>query len=585
MLVIWNDPKPTLNPLAAAEGSPTPPHILVLDDQFAIRSLLGDVLTSHNYRASLCQTLDEALALLAEEAFDAIIVDIFLENMENGLTLIPRLRELQPHTPAIVISGNAAMDHVMEALKAGAYDMLIKPFNIIDVLHVVARAVDKKALAMENVRLVAELRRERDTLEERVHEATRDLQDKIEILRLLNQQLATMFEMSRIDTGDGSSAGVLRRVFELLGRMIDFEGAFCVVYDIAAREITLTHAEGEGVREITPAMAALLRAHNTRLIELAGASERLPIEEMVAAIRELYPGAWPDSDLMLMPLFVHQAMVGVVGLLRRQKSDHLTPSEERILALAIAHFLAAVEQRNYIARTGQLAGLGELISEIAHDLRHPMTALRGASKLLVEGWRDDARRERCLSEIQGNLGRMESLVAELVNFYNPKEMNMIPVDIHALLDKALGVSQFLLEQKQIEVVRRFEPEPLMILGLTRNLIEAFINLISNASQAMEPGGRLTVQTLASLDGEHRQRLQGAMRLPTQYVMVRIEDTGCGIPEENREQVFRRFFTTKAEGHGLGLSAVQRIVKKNLGQIHMESEVGRGTTFYLYLPKA
>ena len=103
--------------------------------------------------------------------------------MENGLTLIPRLRELQPHTPAIVISGNAAMDHVMEALKAGAYDMLIKPFNIIDVLHVVARAVDKKALAMENVRLVAELRRERDTLEERVHEATRDLQDKIEILR------------------------------------------------------------------------------------------------------------------------------------------------------------------------------------------------------------------------------------------------------------------------------------------------------------------------------------------------------------------------------------------------------------------
>lgn len=569
----------------SASPAPVQPHVLVLDDQFAIRMMLGDVLQAHHYRTSLAQNIEEARVLLDREAFDAIIVDIFLDNRENGLSLLPQIRDLQPYTPTIVISGMANMDHVLEALKAGAYDMITKPFNIVDVVNVVARAVDKKNMAMENVRLVEALRQERDNLEERVQAATRDLKDKVEMLRLLNQQVTTMFEMSQTHNGDGSSEGMLRRVFDLLRRMIDFEGSFCVVYDIVAQEITLTHTDGNSVKEICEAMTRLFRENSGRLIEIAASHEHLPFREINGMIRQLYPGQWPDHDVMLMPLYVHQTLLGVVGLIRRERSAHLSESEERILALAIAHFLSAFEQRSYVARTKQLAGLGELISEIAHDLRHPMTALRGASRILLDGWRDEVRRNRCLEEIQGNLIRMESMVSELVNFYNPKEMNMVPVDLNSLLDKAINVSQFLLEQKEIQVTREYEEGPIQILGLTRNLVEAFVNLISNACQAMEPGGRLTFRTSAVLDENQRQRLLASGRLPAQYVMAQIEDNGCGIPEENRDRIFRRFFTTRPEGHGLGLAAVQRIVKKNLGQIHYESVVGQGTTFYLYLPKA
>jgi two-component system, cell cycle sensor histidine kinase and response regulator CckA len=131
----------------------------------------------------------------------------------------------------------------------------------------------------------------------------------------------------------------------------------------------------------------------------------------------------------------------------------------------------------------------------------------------------------------------------------------------------------------------YTPGPLMILGLTRNLMEAFINLISNAIQAMPEGGRLRMATCAVLQGEHRERLHKVSRQSTSYIMVEVTDNGCGIPEENKERVFRRFFTTRPQGHGLGLSAVMRIMKKNLGHIHMESTVGVGTTFYVYLPKA
>jgi len=73
--------------------------------------------------------------------------------------------------------------------------------------------------------------------------------------------------------------------------------------------------------------------------------------------------------------------------------------------------------------------------------------------------------------------------------------------------------------------------------------------------------------------------------PGNYLVVEIADTGCGIPPENMERVFHRFFTTRPTGHGLGLAAVLRTVKKNLGHIHLESKAGEGTTFCVYLPKA
>jgi signal transduction histidine kinase/DNA-binding response OmpR family regulator len=586
MASVYGDLSVLNQPPLVAGRYPSRARVLVLDDQVAIRSLLSEVLTANHYHVSMAKNLAEAGQLIELARFDVLIIDIFLSENESGLSLLPRIRELQPNAPVIVISGMASMDNVIEALKAGAYDMLCKPFNIIDVLHVVSRATDKKRMADENERLVEALRQERDLLEQRVDVATRNLQEKVETLRLLNEQLATMFEMSQATSGDGSSRSVVRQVFDLLGRIVPIEGAYCVIYDMKASDVTLAYADRPEVAEYCRHMEELLRSQSKALIELAESEHPLPLDDLSAAIRQLYPGQWPqDKDLMLMPLHVHQTLIGVMGLLRRGRSEHISAGEERILGMAISHMMAVLEQRQFITRTGQLAGLGELISEIAHDLRHPMTSLRGASRILFDGWREKTKRNRCLEEISVNLNRMESLVSELVNFYNPKEMNMVPVDIHALLDKALEISRPLLEPKGIEVVHAYPESPLMILGLTRNLIEAFINLVSNACQAMEPGGRLYLATSAELSGDHRVRLVESGREPSSYVMIEVTDSGCGIPEENRERIFRRFFTTRPEGHGLGLSAVMRILKKNLGHIHVESTVGVGTTFHVYLPKA
>ncbi len=572
-------------PLLRDQPLDPPAHVLVLDDQAAIRELFVEVFVSNGYRITTAGTLAEARAELERGRFDVVVADIFLQNPECGLDLLPAVRELQPNTPSIVISGMASMDHVIEALKAGAYDMLCKPLNVIDMLRVVARAAEKKRMADENDRLMEALRRERDLLEQRVSEATRDLEETIGTLRALNEQMGTIFELSQAPAVLTSSEHALRRIFDLLRRLIDFDETFCVIYDLNAHELHLAFSQGETGDRLREEMSALLRTDGEVIHALARENHTLRVDRYVAEVWRRYPGTHSAREVMLMPLHVHEMMTGLVGLIRKSGPSRLTQSEERMIGLAISQLLATIEQRNFITRTGQLASLGELVSEIAHDLRHPLTALRGASRLLVAGWREDARRERCLHEIGNNLARMESMVSELVNFYNPREMNMVPVDLNELVDKSLEVSGAILDQKAIQVERQLAEGPLMVLGLTRNLIEALINLITNACHAMEEGGRLVVTTAERLDEEHAARVRQGGAQPGRYVMVCVADNGCGISEENLKKIFGRFFTTRPEGKGLGLSAVQRVVRKNLGRIHVESHPGQGSKFYIYLPRA
>jgi signal transduction histidine kinase len=310
------------------------------------------------------------------------------------------------------------------------------------------------------------------------------------------------------------------------------------------------------------------------------------VETLRAAWRELGAEAHPHPERALMiPLHAPGAMLGVFGAIDLERPHVLNDAEERILSFAISNFLAALHERSFLRRTTQLASFGELVTEIAHDLRHPMTSMRGAARVLRNQWSDEAKRERCLMALGSDLSRMESLVTELVTFYRGDDISMVSVDLHQLLDKALEAVAQTIEREAIEVERRYEADPAAVMGLARNLIEAFVNLFVNAIQAMGRGGLLTVRTSPNLEDADLSRLVAAGLDPSEYVRVDVADTGPGIAPENVDKIFMRFFTTKPDGCGLGLSAVHRILKKNLGLIRVESEPGRGATFTVLLPKA
>lgn len=547
--------------------------------------MLAGVLDDCGFDSDLADSLSSANDFLRQKSFDTVIVDVFLEDNESGLDLLPLVASTQPLTPSIVISGMASVDTVIEALKHGAYDLLRKPFNLAEIKRTVRNAVEKKELAEENARLAEELRNERDQLEFKVEEATRDLASKVSNLSALNRQLTTIFDMSHATAIEGTPSEILAHILTLLGKVMGFEGGFCVILDLRAEEIGLSYGSNPTCRSISEHIGKALAQHRReieRSINEATHSDRNAAVQQ--ALLNYCPTQWDPRHAFILPLRVPRTLLGFFGLIGIERSGRLSVDEERMIALAISSFVAAFEQRNHLHRTRQLESFGELVTEIAHDLRHPMTSLRGMTRMLTDGWSEEKKRVRCLNQISVDLKRLESLVSELVNFYKPGDMNMVSVDVAELLGTALQACRLVLDQKHIQVETDFGPEDLRVLGLSPNLMEAFINLISNATQAMDEGGHLSVSATLSLSAEDRKLLAEEGKKPEDYLAIAIRDTGCGIGEKELGKIFQRFFTTRAEGQGLGLPAVRRIVKKNLGLIHVASELGEGSTFTVCLPK-
>jgi signal transduction histidine kinase len=166
--------------------------------------------------------------------------------------------------------------------------------------------------------------------------------------------------------------------------------------------------------------------------------------------------------------------------------------------------------------------------------------------------------------------RCKNIVADLLNFARQQEVLTQETDVHALLEQVIETIGHLPVFENIEIVREFTPDLHHIQADPAQLRQVFINLLSNAAESMENGGKITLAT-QSVDSE--------------WVEIKVIDTGCGISQENLGKLFTPFFTTKAlgKGTGLGLSIVYGIIKMHRGQIMVQSKVGQGTTFTVTLP--
>ncbi len=217
----------------------------------------------------------------------------------------------------------------------------------------------------------------------------------------------------------------------------------------------------------------------------------------------------------------------------------------------------------------KLASMGQLAAGVAHELNNPLgTILLFAEAVQRELSSDDPHREDLKMIIQ-ETARAKKIVADLLNFARQQEVLAQDTDLHALLEQVIENLRHQPMFAQVEIVRDYGSDVPIIQADPAQLQQVFINLLNNAAEAIEGPGTITIST-RSLNGQ---------------VGICIADTGCGIPEENLGKIFTPFFTTKppGKGTGLGLSIVYGIVKMHRGQIGVQSEVGKGTTFTITLP--
>jgi two-component system NtrC family sensor kinase len=218
----------------------------------------------------------------------------------------------------------------------------------------------------------------------------------------------------------------------------------------------------------------------------------------------------------------------------------------------------------------KLASMGQLAAGVAHEINNPLgTILLFADVMYKEAPEDDPRRDD-LKMIINETTRCKNIVADLLNFARQQEVLAQETDLHALLEKVIEGVQLQPIFKGVEIVRQFSPALPLIQADPAQLQQVFVNLLNNAAEAMPDGGTITLSTRP---------------MDSQWVEIKVSDTGCGIPEENLGKLFTPFFTTKppGKGTGLGLSIVYGIIKMHRGQISVQSQVGVGTTFTITLP--
>ena len=227
------------------------------------------------------------------------------------------------------------------------------------------------------------------------------------------------------------------------------------------------------------------------------------------------------------------------------------------------------QTQEQLLQSEKLAAMGRLTSQIAHELNNPLYGIMNTLELLKTEISPESKRRKVLEMALSETVRLSELLRKMLSFSKPDQEEKQPVDINTVLDEILLLHQKQLQENDIKINTDFAQSLPKIKASKNQLRQVFLNLVANARDAMPNGGSLIVAT--SLGREN--------------IEIKIADTGVGIKDEHISKIFDSFFTTKdsIKGVGLGLSVCYGFIKDHGGEVQVQSQVGKGTTFEITFP--
>ena len=276
----------------------------------------------------------------------------------------------------------------------------------------------------------------------------------------------------------------------------------------------------------------------------------------------LTPGGAAELAIRILFFFLAAMVVNRFALENRRQTELLTEVNRQLKR-------AQVEAR----RSERLAALGQLSAGLAHEIRNPLSVIKGSAETLNRKLENsNPLASELAGYISSEVNRASALVTRFLDFARPLRPETRPQQVTPLLDQALKSVAEQWQGGKVAVHREYQDD-LLLVPLDESLCEqAFVNLIQNAYEAMgSEGGAFRVQVAVV----HSNGRPG--------VEIRLKDTGPGVPTELREQIFNPFMTTKTTGVGLGLSIVSKIVDEHRGNIRLEKSDGNGACFVIFFP--
>jgi two-component system sensor histidine kinase HydH len=288
--------------------------------------------------------------------------------------------------------------------------------------------------------------------------------------------------------------------------------------------------------------------------------------------------------LLEIPVFLG---VGVLtGLIVERQAQYRRGLEGQAETLAKSHqelqeqTRLLLEKEAQLRRADRLSALGQLSAGLAHEIRNPLGAIKGAVEILEEDFPGGHPKSEFFAIILKEVKRLNDVVTNFLNFARPVTLQFAPVDVREVLTSLEGLISGQARAHRVQVFTTFHEGPARVMADEALLKQAFLNIMLNALEAMSEGGDLAISTRL-VDSGTATILEAQGR--EEWLEVVFDDTGSGISDEHLGRVFDPFFTTKTDGTGLGLAITYRIVENHRGGIRVMSQPGKGTTFAITLP--
>ncbi|UOF91663.1 ATP-binding protein [Fodinisporobacter ferrooxydans] len=232
----------------------------------------------------------------------------------------------------------------------------------------------------------------------------------------------------------------------------------------------------------------------------------------------------------------------------------------------VVQLLNLTQYRELLTYSGNLSVIGELAAGVAHEIRNPLTSLRGFIQLMRIN-ESRPKNIEYLELILSEIDRINSIVGEFLLLSKPKKMDMEEKDLHVILSDIITLLSTQAILYNVEIIKKFHAQRPIIICEENKIKQVFINIIKNAIESMKQGGQIVVET----------------RTLSNFVLIRVMDQGCGISSEYINKVGQAFFTTKDKGTGLGIMVSLNIVQYHKGHMKFISHKNQGTIVEIQLP--
>jgi two-component system cell cycle sensor histidine kinase/response regulator CckA len=551
---------------SAAETEPL--RVLVVDDDSALIRTLSDILRLNGYDPATAETGSAGLRSAQEHSPALAVIDLRLPDMD-GMELAAKLHQLSKMTEVVVLTGNASLETAVAAMREHSVDYLVKP---VDVKHL---------LSVANA---ASERWQRRRAEERLRESDEQFRRSLEVRA---RQQAAVASLGHRALSIGSMTDLLDDVVQVVAKTLDLP--YSSVLERRSDGESLVYRAFVGWTNVVIGSTTVALNESTQ----AGYTY---LRNQPALVTDLEHDTRFSGSAVLRDYNVRSGITVLVpgpgrsyGVLEAHDSRQRDFTQDDIHFMqAIAHVLgtALERQRGEAAfrQAQRLEAVGRLASGVAHDFNNMLTAITGYGEILRAGFKPDDPMREDVDEILGAAQRAAALTKQLLAFSRQSVlqprlvvMNEVVRGIYNMLTRIVG--------SKIEFRTSLDPDLGLVKADPSQMEQVILNLCVNARDAMPHGGTLELAT-CNVDLDADSSRDAGLEKPGKYIMIAVTDSGIGMDAETRVRIFEPFFSTKPaeKGTGLGLATVYGIVKQSGGDIWVYSEVGRGTTFKVFLPR-